>query len=255
MTNRIASTQETLQAAGEHTYKWPWRDARYVVACLGLFVATFTLIVWPSVTAALTAIAVFMGFSTLLLATAYRAGCLSQFGAANAITTLRAALSAIMAGAIVNAEMLSTTWWLSGLAAIAFILDGIDGIVARRHSLTSKFGALFDQEVDAALILILTLLLAVSGKIGIWIVGAGLMRYILLGAGWVWPIFTAPLPKSRFRSSVCGILVAALVICLLPVVDSGAVNIIGSAALFVLILSFAKDVLWLLTKAPRMKRA
>jgi phosphatidylglycerophosphate synthase len=228
-----------------------WYKARLVISVLGAGVVAFTVVAWPSVAAVMTASAVYLAFALILLKHASRAGVLCQFGAANTITGIRAALAAILAGAVVNADFLATTWWPGGLAAISLVLDGLDGAVARRQGLASEFGALFDQEIDAAFIFILTGLLAASGKIGIWIVVAGLMRYILLGAGLVWPVLASPLPKSRFRSSVCGLLVAALVVCLFPIVAANAANLIGGAALIALTLSFGKDLIWLLTKAPR----
>ncbi len=252
---RIASTQETIQASGSDRRKEQWQDARFVVGFLGFAVVFFTIAVWPSTAAALTASTVYALFAAVLLGLASRAGVLKRFGAANMITCFRAALSAILAGAIANADTLAESWWLASLAAIALALDGLDGYVARRQKFTSKFGAFFDQEVDAAFILVLTLLLLASGKIGIWIVAIGLMRYILLCVGVIWPILATPLPKSRIRSSVCGLLVAALVICLLPVIESNMATLIGGAALIALTLSFGKDVIWLLTKAPRSRPA
>ena len=40
------------------------------------------------------------------------------------------------------------------LASVALILDGVDGKVARRTRNASAFGARFDMEVDAFLILV-----------------------------------------------------------------------------------------------------
>ncbi|NKB55453.1 MAG: CDP-alcohol phosphatidyltransferase family protein [Alphaproteobacteria bacterium] len=226
-------------------------DARIIaaLACVCVFVMAGAAL--PSMTAAATALFVYGVFAAVLLFYATRAEVLHRFGWANVITNVRLALAAILAGAIVDAPIVIGSWWLGGLAAAALLSDGLDGLVARRRASVSSFGAHFDREVDAGLVLILGLLLWFSGKIGIWIVAAGLMRYLLLVAGLAWPRLAMPLPESRFRSAVCGILVAALVICLLPVVDSVQASVIGAAALSALTLSFGKDLIWLLTKAPK----
>jgi len=79
------------------------------------------------------------------------------------------------------------------------------------------------------------------------------MRYLLLLAGRFWPALAAPLPKSRLRSAVCGALVAALAVCLLPVVDGAVAGAVGGGALLALTLSFGRDLIWLLQAAPGRK--
>ena len=44
---------------------------------------------------------------------------------------------------------------MAALAGFALALDGVDGHLARRFDQVSDFGARFDMEVDAALILVL----------------------------------------------------------------------------------------------------
>jgi len=140
-------------------------------------------------------------------------------------------------------------WPIVALAAAAWLLDGLDGLVARRLNQASDFGARFDREVDAALILILSLLVFATGKTGAWIVAAGAMRYAFLAAGRLWPVLARPLPDSRARSIVCGALVGSLLVCLSPLAEGLAAAVIGGAAPGALTLSFGRDVVWLLTRA------
>ena len=217
----------------------------------GLLVAFIAYAALPTGSAAIVAPIGFAVLGSVLLVFAKRVGADRAFGPANGITCLRLGLAALLIGAIASAPVAVGSWWVAGFACTALILDGVDGLVARARNIESPFGALFDQETDAALILVLTLILSVSEKTGYWIVVAGLMRYVLLGAGLIWPVLTTPLPKSRIRSVVCGGLVAALVVCLLPVVDPRHAGVIGAIALFALTLSFSKDLIWLLNTNAR----
>lgn len=226
-------------------------DNGYIaISTAGLASGLAAITVLPSFDAIIAALLVYCVFATFLLVLARRAGVLQPFGWANFITSVRAAFACVLVGALIAAPATIGSWGLPCLAAVALILDGLDGYVARRLGATSSFGHHFDREVDAALVLILTVLLWLSGKIGIWIVAAGLMRYLLLGAGLVWPTLAQNLPESRFRSVVCAVLIGALLLCLTPVVEGILATAVAGAALSALTLSFAKDLMWLLKNAP-----
>ncbi|NED04634.1 CDP-alcohol phosphatidyltransferase family protein, partial [Streptomyces sp. SID6648] len=83
---------------------------------------------------------------------------------------------------------------LVGLTAVALVLDGVDGRVARRTGTCTPLGARFDMEVDAFLILVLSVY--VSTDLGPWVLLIGAMRYVFVAAARVWPWLTAPLPPS-----------------------------------------------------------
>ena len=171
-----------------------------------------------------------------------------QFGTANQVTLVRAAVVCALAGALVGtAEPGWILWLLAGLAAL---LDGVDGWLARRAQLASRFGARFDMEIDALLILVLALLAWRSGRAGPWILAAGAMRYAFVAAASVWPWLAAPLPASTRRKAVCAIQVVSLLLCLLPIMPVRLAT--GSAALGLLALSasFARDIGWLWRQRP-----
>ena len=67
---------------------------------------------------------------------------------------------------------------LVALAAVALALDFVDGQVARRTGTTSRLGARFDGEVDAFLILVLSVYVAPSA--GAWVLAIGAARYAFL---------------------------------------------------------------------------
>ena len=130
-------------------------------------------------------------------------------------------------------------------AAAALALDGVDGWLARRTRMASAFGARFDMEVDAALILVLSLLAWAYGKAGGWIVASGLLRYVFVAASTLWPWMGRPVPQSMRAKSVCVLQVGTLVVLMVPQVRPPVSSALAAAALAALAWSFLVDVLWL----------
>ena len=129
-----------------------------------------------------------------------------SFGVANAVTLTRAAVDALMVGVVT--EMLlggsliadaTLSWILVVTATAALLLDGVDGWAARRTGMASDFGARFDMETDALFLLMLSLLVHVTGKAGIWVLASGLMRYGFVLAAWLWPWLAGQLAPLRRR--------------------------------------------------------
>ncbi len=98
---------------------------------------------------------------------------------------------------------------LVALSTVALALDGIDGRIARRTGTTSAFGARFDFEVDAFLILVLSV--CVAGAWGWWVLSLGLARYVFVATGWVFPWLRQPLPTRQW-ARVVAVLVAVVLI-------------------------------------------
>ena len=103
-------------------------------------------------------------------------------GAANRVTLTRATLvggvTALVADALVGPAHVAA---MVGLAVVALVLDGVDGWVARRTGTVSALGARFDMEVDAFLILVLSVY--VAGTVGPWVLAIGAARYAAWAAG------------------------------------------------------------------------
>ena len=127
-------------------------------------------------------------------------------------------------------------------------MDGIDGWVARRKGSSGPFGALFDQETDAAFILILAILVVDQWKAGIWIILSGALRYMFVAAGVFLPKLQQDLKPSKRRKTICVIQVASLVVCLAPIVSPPLSIWIAAGSLMLLVYSFAIDVFELLTR-------
>jgi phosphatidylglycerophosphate synthase len=168
-----------------------------------------------------------------------------KFGAANSVTLARAALAVLLVALLGAAPTPALGWLLVGLGTVAVALDGVDGALARRRNETSDFGARFDMETDALLILVLAALVWQHGKAGPWILAAGLLRYVFVVGSWMLPWLGAALPPSRRRQAVCVVQIVSLLGALAPLVVqpwSAALALAGLAALG---WSFAVDVHWL----------
>ena len=141
-------------------------------------------------------------------------------------------------------------WAALAGAGLLLALDGLDGLAARRQRLVSAFGARFDMEVDALLILALAAVALGLGKAGPWILGLGLMRYGFVLAGLAVPALARPLPASTRRRAVCALQVATLGLMLAPPLVPPLAAALAATAFAALAGSFVVDVAWLLRR-PR----
>ncbi|HET6302296.1 CDP-alcohol phosphatidyltransferase family protein [Microbacterium sp.] len=193
--------------------------------------------------------------SNLLLALGLRRRGAARFGQANIVTATRSVLVGLITAIVVSSFTAAvSTPLLVTLAAIALALDGIDGYVARRTSSESELGAQFDMEVDAFLLLVLSV--CCGPIVGWWVLAFGLMRYAFVAAGLVLPWMRETLPPRFWRKAVtaiCGIALTVVASRLLPEVVAA---IVALAALALLVESFARDVTWLVrTHLSRVNRS
>ena len=168
----------------------------------------------------------------------------SVLGACNIVTLVRVAAVAFLLGAVLAPS--TSPWIVFAVAGVAFALDGIDGWLARRHRLTSQFGARFDMEADAALAAVLALWLLASGTTGPEILVLGFTRYAFVLAGLVLPQLRAHLPERFRRKAICVIQIAALLALVCPLTPVGLAPWLSVGAALLLLWSFAVDMRWLL---------
>jgi len=187
--------------------------------------------------------------ATVLLATVPRRLPLPCFGLANQVTLLRAALVALLFGLAGETATPAGAWLAAGTALLASALDGVDGWLARRLGLSSAFGARFDMETDALLIVALALLVWQFDKAGYWVLLAGLLRYLFVAAGALLDWLRRPLPPSRRRQTVCVLQILMLIVCLLPPVTRLWSQTAAALGLLLLVWSFTLDVVWLARRA------
>lgn len=168
-----------------------------------------------------------------------------RFGPANQTTTARAAIVSLVAALIGEAVGPVTATAAALSSVVAATLDGVDGWFARRTGTASAFGARFDMETDALLILVLAVLGWQLGKAGSWIVVAGLLRYLFVAAGWALPFLRRGLPPSRRRQAVCAFQMVGLSLVALPTVVPPVSMALSLALVSTLSWSFLVDTLWL----------
>lgn len=167
-------------------------------------------------------------------------------GRANRVTLLRGFIVALLGGFLFAPEVfVDHGTWLAGLVLLALGLDGLDGYLARRHAEVSDFGARFDMEVDAALMLVLSAALVLSGQFGPWVLAIGLLRYLFMAVGLALTWIARPLPDRFRRKFVCVVQVVALLAALVPFLPESLRTAALALALMALLASFATDLLWL----------
>jgi len=168
-----------------------------------------------------------------------------EIGSANRVTTARAVFVALLAGGIGESSEPVFQAAAALIAGVVAVMDGVDGWVARRTGMSSAFGARFDMEIDALLIQVLSILAWQYGKAGAWVLLSGLLRYVFVLAGWVWPWMERPLEPSRRRRIVCVVQVAALIAAIEPFVLPPISTAVAALGLGILAGSFLVDTRWL----------
>lgn len=128
------------------------------------------------------------------------------------------------------------------LTVAALVLDAVDGWVARRTRTVSRFGARFDGEIDAFLILVLSVYVAPS--VGGWVLAIGAARYAFAVAGWGMPWLRRQLPPRYWRKVVAAIQAIVLTVTAADVVPRSLTYAALAVALALLTESFGRDVLW-----------
>jgi phosphatidylglycerophosphate synthase len=175
-----------------------------------------------------------------------RAGAL---GPADRVTLTRATLvGGVTALTVDSFDRQVPVGVLVALTVVALVLDAVDGQVARRTRTVSALGARFDMEVDAFLILVLSVY--VARPTGGWVLAIGAMRYAFVGASWVLPWMRGALPPRYWRKVVAAIQGVVLVFATADVLPRPLMAAALAASLALLVESFGRDVRWLSRHRP-----
>jgi phosphatidylglycerophosphate synthase len=169
----------------------------------------------------------------------------ARFGWANHVTLARAAFVALLAALLGEGDAPRIMAFAAAIGGAAVALDFVDGRLARATGLASAFGARFDMETDAALVMVLAALAWQSGRVGPWVLASGLLRYAFVVAGRCWPWLRRPLAPSFRRKTAAAVQMIALVVVLVPGVPGPAGTLVVAGALAFLCYSFLVDTLWL----------
>jgi phosphatidylglycerophosphate synthase len=195
-----------------------------------------------------------VGITCAIITTAALARALSRhhtewLGPADWVTLARATLAVGVAALVADSfTRPAQVTMLVTLSAVALALDAVDGWVARRTRTAARLGARFDAEVDAFLILVLSVYVARSA--GPWVLAIGGARYAFLVAGWALPWLRGPLPPRYWRKVVAATQGIVLTVAAAGVLPRTVTQAALLAALVLLAESFGRDVWWLRRHRP-----
>jgi phosphatidylglycerophosphate synthase len=130
---------------------------------------------------------------------------------------------------------------LATVLGLALMLDGVDGFLARRHGLASEFGAAFDTETDAGLVMILGLAVWERQGVGAWVLLPGVLHYAYVLCLVLFPPSGEKETRSLFACVAFGLVAGCL---LLALVMGGALaSACAALATLISCLSFARSFL------------
>ena len=189
---------------------------------------------------------------TFALSTGLRRAGMRELGPANGVTLTRALLVGGVTALVASSfQRPAPTALLVALVAVALALDGVDGQVARRTGSSSALGARFDMEIDAFLILVLSVF--VAGPLGWWTVAIGAFRYLFVATAWLAPWLNAALPPKFSRKVVAAAQGVALVVATAGLLPQPVAAVVVGSALVSLTWSFGRDIAWLWTASRTPK--
>lgn len=166
------------------------------------------------------------------------------FGPADWVTLLRASMVCGIAALVADSFNRTTpVVLLVSLSVVSLVLDAVDGRVARSTGTVSAFGARFDMEVDA--FLILTLSVYVAPMIGIWVLAIGAARYVFVAASWRLRWLRAATPPRYWAKVVAAIQGIVLTAAAADVLPRAVIAVALALALALLAESFGRQVWWL----------
>ncbi len=173
-------------------------------------------------------------------------------GAANAVTLVRGVLACGVA-ALVAASFTgpAPVPAMVTLATVALLLDAVDGRVARRTGTVSAFGARFDMEVDAFLILVLSVY--VASTTGWWVLAIGAARYVFVAARRLVPRLRGTAPRRYWCKVVAALQGVVLTVAMADVLPHAVTVGALVVALLLLAESFGRETwqLWHAASDPR----
>lgn len=184
-------------------------------------------------------------FALFLCALVFRK--VERLGPADRVTMTRALLVGAVTALVMDSFVRSVpTAVIVAFASVALVLDAVDGHVARRTGTASEFGARFDMEVDAFLILVMSVYVAGlwGWSLGWWVLAIGAMRYAYVVAGWAMPWLRRRVPPRYWRKVVAAVQGIVLTVAASDLLPRGLLIVAVAGALALLIESFGRDVVW-----------
>jgi phosphatidylglycerophosphate synthase len=133
------------------------------------------------------------------------------------------------------------------MGTLCLVLDGVDGWVARARREASAFGARFDVETDAAMLVVLSIAVAALGIAGWWVLAIAGLRYGYVAMSLLVPALRTPLPY-RYSGKVIAVAQAVALLAALTFRLTYGEHWVSTAfllaALASLCWSFGRSVMW-----------
>jgi phosphatidylglycerophosphate synthase len=181
-----------------------------------------------------------------LLAVGYRRAGTARPSPADVVTLARATLVGCVTALVVDSAAGRPAVLTLVIAAVALALDLLDGRVARRTGTVSDLGARFDMEVDAFLILVLSVVAA--RWLGWWVLASGAMRYAFVAAGRLRPWLRRPVPSTMVGKVVAAVQGVTLLVVGSRLLHRPVALAAAAVALALLAWSFGRSTWWLIRR-------
>ena len=131
------------------------------------------------------------------------------------------------------------------LSTVSLIMDGLDGFIARKYNLVSKFGEIIDQESDNFLMLVISISLYLNKDIGLYVFFIPLYRYAFLVSMKKYDWLQRTLPSSQFRKIACVLTIVLMIMSQDVYFNYENTLFLVILSLFIITFSFSKDIIWL----------
>jgi len=187
-------------------------------------------------------------FSALLVSIAMRRYNLQNVNLANYVTYLRLVIMITLLVLILfrsDVDNMYYSLYITFFSFLVFIMDWLDGYLARKLKQITDFGFFFDQEVDNIFLFILVLSITLNNSelYFLWLIP--LLRYIFLLMKYIFVWMRSELYDSIRRKSICAVTTFLLIMCNLEFLSFFLIELLSIISMFIILFSFMKDILWL----------
>ncbi|MFW6000016.1 MAG: CDP-alcohol phosphatidyltransferase family protein [Halorubrum sp.] len=175
------------------------------------------------------------------------------FGLANAVTLVRGALYAIVAGFVVLPPETGLAWVPALCYGTGVALDNLDGTVARTLGRETEVGRRLDMAFDTFGFVAAPLVAVLWGLLPVWYLSISAARYVFRGAVWLRRVRGLPvgdLPDSDLGKYLAGVQMVFVTVALVPPVPTRLVWTLAPVVLLPSLAVFTRDYLAVSGRLP-----
>ncbi|WP_435072828.1 CDP-alcohol phosphatidyltransferase family protein [Halorubrum sp. HHNYT27] len=176
------------------------------------------------------------------------------FGLANAVTLVRGALYAVVAGFVVVPSSTTLVWVPALCYGVGVALDSLDGTVARTVGRETEIGRRLDMAFDTFGFVAAPLVAVLWGLLPAWYLALSAARYVFRGAVWLRRVRGLPvgdLPDSDLGRYLAGVQMVFVTVALVPPVPTDVVWTLAPLVLAPSLAVFTRDYLFVSGRLPR----